>query len=403
MSMADAFLVLLRATLLFVSGLAVLSVSKRWTPAARHLICLSVIGGSLAAILAVFLPDSAAIIHIPSIHIPAIAGFPAPEQTGPKTWSSAAFAGAIWVCGCALVLLRFLIGCTVLWRLRRSTAPFGPVAGSAENAASGVQIRAADVSVPVVTGLIRPVILLPRTAVDWPEWQARAAIRHELAHVRRWDLWANLASIVACSIYWFHPLIWILARHLRAEQEAACDDLVVQSGFDRADYAEALVETARRSRGLLMLACPMTDCEGVKARVVRVLSSATTPPAPAGIKRMSAALFASFLFVFAAVSSIGQERVYKVGGAVTAPAVVWKMDPAYTPAASQAKVQGQTLLDLVVGPDGTARDVVVVRGIDAGLDNNAVQAVRQWRFKPATRNSRPVAVTAKIEVNFRLR
>jgi TonB family protein len=58
---------------------------------------------------------------------------------------------------------------------------------------------------------------------------------------------------------------------------------------------------------------------------------------------------------------------------------------------------------MVIGSDGVAREIVVERGIDSGLDLNAVQAVRHWRFQPAMRNGQPVAVKAAIAVNYRLR
>jgi len=88
--------------------------------------------------------------------------------------------------------------------------------------------------------------------------------------------------------------------------------------------------------------------------------------------------------------------------AVTNPSVIQEVEPEYTPEARNAKIQGMVLLRLVVGSDGIARDIQVEQGIDAGLDQNAVQALRQWRFKPAIRNARPVAVMAKVAVNFRL-
>jgi protein TonB len=68
-----------------------------------------------------------------------------------------------------------------------------------------------------------------------------------------------------------------------------------------------------------------------------------------------------------------------------------------------AKIQGTVQLNLVVGDDGVPRDIVVTRGIDPGLDHNAVAAVRAWKLRPAMRNGTPVAVRARVEVNFRLK
>jgi protein TonB len=99
---------------------------------------------------------------------------------------------------------------------------------------------------------------------------------------------------------------------------------------------------------------------------------------------------------------LGAERIYKVGGAVTAPSVIQKVDPNYTEEAKEAGIQGKVLLKAVIGSDGIALDIVVAEGIDPALDQNAVDALRKWRFRPATRNSKPVATTAKNAVNFRL-
>lgn len=387
MTMTDVILVLAKTTLLFLAGLTFLSLSKRSTPAARHLICLGAIGGSLAVLLTVFLPQSVIVIHVP-----VDAGFAIAGNVAPKGWRWAEFAVAIWACGCTLVMLRLLIGCIALSRVRRSATPFA--IGEAD-----VPVFKADVSVPMLTGFFRPVILMPRSAGDWPPHQCSAAIRHELAHLRRGDLRANFAGLIACAIYWFHPLIWILARQLRTEQEAACDDAVLLGGFDCAAYAEALVDTARRAGGSPVLSCPMTDRTGVKARVVRVLSEGTArKPTPS-----SAQLFVALILASIGVSAVGAERIYTARDGVTAPVVIQQVNPQYTSAAKDSKIQGKVSLKLVVGSDGIARDIAVVQGIDPGLDQNAVQAIKSWRFRPALHNARPVSMSARIDVNFRLR
>jgi TonB family protein len=178
---------------------------------------------------------------------------------------------------------------------------------------------------------------------------------------------------------------------------------VLQSGFDRAAYAEALVETARCiAGGHIFPSCSMADQMDVKARVIRVLSSAPARSMPLVKRRTSMAVLAGSMLVLIGVGSIGAERVYRVGRTVTVPVVIHKIDPEYTAKARVEKLQGQVVLKLVIDPDGVGRDIVVIRGIDSGLDRNAVRAVRKWRFQPATHNATPVAVNARIEVNFRL-
>ena len=94
--------------------------------------------------------------------------------------------------------------------------------------------------------------------------------------------------------------------------------------------------------------------------------------------------------------------VYKVGGGVSAPVVIHKVDPEYTEEARTAKYQGTVLLSVEIDPNGTVTNIRVVRSLGLGLDEKAIEAVRQWKFKPGTKNGEPVTVAASIEVNFRL-
>ncbi len=93
-------------------------------------------------------------------------------------------------------------------------------------------------------------------------------------------------------------------------------------------------------------------------------------------------------------------RVGECGG--SAPSIVFKVDPEYSQEARQAKLQGTVLLNLVVQRDGTVGNVQVVQSLGQGLDEKAIEAVRQWRFNPGMRNGQPVDVAAIIEVTFRL-
>jgi periplasmic protein TonB len=94
--------------------------------------------------------------------------------------------------------------------------------------------------------------------------------------------------------------------------------------------------------------------------------------------------------------------VYRVGGGVTAPAVLFKIDPEYSEEARKAKYSGTVVLYIEVDQTGHAKNLRVVKGIGLGLDEKAIEAVTKWRFKPGLKDGKPVVVAAHIEVNFRL-
>jgi TonB family protein len=96
------------------------------------------------------------------------------------------------------------------------------------------------------------------------------------------------------------------------------------------------------------------------------------------------------------------EVIDRVGDGVTQPSVIFHKNPEYTEEARQAKYSGSVLLSLVVDKDGFARDIHVIRALGMGLDEKAIQALQQWRFKPGMKDGQPVNVRATIEINFKL-
>lgn len=106
-------------------------------------------------------------------------------------------------------------------------------------------LRSSNISVPVVWGLAKPILLLPASSVDWPVERLRVVLLHELAHVKRLDGLTLLVTKAALALFWFHPLAWSLEGIARAECERACDDLVLEAGTKASDYAEHLLSIAK--------------------------------------------------------------------------------------------------------------------------------------------------------------
>ena len=95
--------------------------------------------------------------------------------------------------------------------------------------------------------------------------------------------------------------------------------------------------------------------------------------------------------------------VYRVGSGVTSPTVLSRIKPVYSEAARKATLEGKVVLSAIVRKDGSLEVLKVVRGLGLGLDENAIKALKKWRFRPGMRNGKPVDVALNIEVTFSLR
>jgi len=105
-----------------------------------------------------------------------------------------------------------------------------------------------DEHVPVTTGIVCPVVLLPRAAMHWPDARVRIVLQHELAHIARADVALMALVQAALVLCWWQPLFWHAAQRMACERERACDDLVLTSGVPAIDYADELLHMVRALR-----------------------------------------------------------------------------------------------------------------------------------------------------------
>jgi beta-lactamase regulating signal transducer with metallopeptidase domain len=194
----------------------------------------------------------------------------------------------VWLLGVCGLSARLAFAWLYLERLRRSALRPVPAAVAARVLDIGKRLavsrvvraaQSASVQVPSVVGWLRPVILLPASALTGlSAAHLDAIIAHELAHVRRHDFVANLLQTAAEILLFYHPACWWISRRIRAEREHACDDIAVSLCGDRLVYATALadLETLRASTRLALAA---TDGPLLQ-RVRRLLSPSAAPPRP---------------------------------------------------------------------------------------------------------------------------
>ena len=100
--------------------------------------------------------------------------------------------------------------------------------------------------------------------------------------------------------------------------------------------------------------------------------------------------------------AFGSGDVLQVGGGVSAPEKIFAPQPKYTEEARQGRVQGVVILQAIIDAMGNVSQVEVMKGLPLGLEDSAIESVRQWRFKPATLEGKPVAVYLNLLINFSL-
>ena len=175
----------------------------------------------------------------------------------------------VWFVGVAVLTLRLLAGWLWVQRLRShgtSPAPAGWQQMASRLAkrlhidgrAKPIQLlESALVEVPTVIGWLRPVVLMPTSALaGMGPQQLEAILAHELAHIRRHDYLVNLLQTLVETLLFYHPAVWWLSRRIRIERENCCDDLAVSLCGDPYTYAKALadLEALRGDSSRLVLA-----------------------------------------------------------------------------------------------------------------------------------------------------
>ena len=324
------------------------------------------------------------------------------------------------------------IGLVRLRSYRRRARQVSPLPALIEKLQSLTGARAhiclsAKIHSPVTFGLSRPVVLLPTGFLEMEEKRQEAIACHELLHVRRSDwLFTLFEEAIRCFL-WFHPAIWWVLGRIQLAREQLVDRQTIEITRARKPYLEALAQIASaRLHPQASAVLPFSRKPHLTQRVALILTE--SPMSRIRFTLSLAAILGCFvLAVQLALSScslqtprpdetsgaelrielddksVMEVRAYRTSDeGVSAPRLLHKFEPDYTDQAKDAKTEGKVVLAIEVGPDGKAHNIQVLRSLDQGLDQNAIEAVRQWRFKSGTKDGEPVTVRANVEVNYRL-
>jgi uncharacterized protein (TIGR03435 family) len=294
-SASPAVSIILKATLILGFALIGAGLARRSRASMRHAI--------LAAAFGVLLLLPAASIFAPPLRIPLRVASarepiePAPlvmatdigpivtpqagaDAGGPRSYelSLSNLLIGVWLAGVGLFSLPVIMGLWQIRSLRRSGLPWLHGQRVAEGLALEVGIRRRievllheSLAGPMTCGVARPAIVFPPEAEEWCQEDLNRAMVHELEHARRGDWILHCLARAVCSVYWFHPLVWVAWRRLTVDAERACDDAVLERSEATA-YADQLIGLARRMSARRKLpALAMANRSDLSTRVSAVI------------------------------------------------------------------------------------------------------------------------------------
>ena len=326
---------------------------------------------------------------------------------------------AVWLVLCvgALARLGWLCAGAVRLRQLRKCSVAIVLAPDLEAIRSGVAPRAEvrvsrEMTQPAGFGLRHPVVLLPETffAMD-PEAQ-RAVACHELLHVARRD-WPWIAvEEVARALFWFHPAVWLLVERIQESREQLVDRLVIARIPSKRAYMTALLAFADAGHRPATLTTAFLRRRHLRSRLRKLVKESVMSrkrlvwTAVVLVCVMSGAIAATVRALPLGMVTAHQEQTLdgKDPG-VTLPKVVSEVKPRYTAEAIRARIEGTVTMSTIVRTNGTPTDIEVTTSLDTtyGLDDQAVAALKQWRFEPGRKDGKPVNVRVSIEMRFSLK
>ena len=221
------------------------------------------------------LPQDFETSYIPTLDV-------APAAANSVNWTSTLL--AIWVVG-ACIWLTLQVGRQLRFshNQKRKTRPASSgVMQKITEITRDLDVRripdvliASEQTGPMVSGLFRPAIILPRSfETEFSDQQQRYALAHELSHIRSGDLWASASAILFRALNWPNPLVHLAAPLFRADQEAACDARVIALLGDnettKTAYADTLLRAAKLSRNPVMPPMALTMTNPLKERLMNL-------------------------------------------------------------------------------------------------------------------------------------
>jgi len=280
------------------------------------------------------------------------------------------------------------------------------------------------VSGPVVVGMRRAVLLVPEgflATVAQEDWEA--ALAHEFAHIERRDFLKSVAyGALALPVAW-HPVARVIAARIAESREVVCDEMAADAAQGRKEYAHSLLRLAQMlvdgPRREPLQAIGIFDGNTLERRVMTLLRK----PVEMKKARRLVSVAACTAMAVAACGSALALRMNVVGGAAAAAApastmnpnqakkdakatpvhLVNRVQPVYPAEARKNPVNGSVVLQVTINQEGVPTKVMVIKSLRADYDRSALDAVKDWRFAPATKDGVPVEVQTHIDIHYSIK
>jgi TonB family protein len=273
---------------------------------------------------------------------------------------------------------------------------------------------------PVTMGFRRKLVLLPVSMVDTlPEEDLLTVIEHEFAHMRRNDFMKNLLYEWLSLPAAYHPLLWLTRERIMETREMVCDQMAA-AVTGRNEYARSLLRLASLLVKGTFARTPHTigifDANAFERRLMKLtdkhngLRGARRAATVAACALLALATCGAALALAMHVDPASAEdhssaskptKTLNVSPEVMSGNLLTKAVPHYPDAAKKAKIQGTVVLSAVIGKDGAIENLRVLSG-PAELQKSALDAVRQWTYKPYLLNGDPVEVNTTINIVYSL-
>ncbi|MCF2946911.1 M56 family metallopeptidase [Paraglaciecola aquimarina] len=258
------------------------------------------------------------------------------------------------------------------------------------------------ISGPVLSGVFRPVLLLPlHFKQAFTEKQQTLILRHELTHYKRGDNIFNLLALLLLATFWFNPLFWLAYRSFRRSQELACDASVLTNTNteDKISYSKALIQCSQtQPLSNFAIYSPYSEKKSMLKRIENIKHAAKVKPAMVALSIVISATALGGI----AIAGVADKPTTISEINMATPII--RIEPKYPLQAAKNRQEGSVILEFDITAQGTTDNIKVIDSFPDGVfDKVGVDALKKWEYKPRVQGGQAQRQSGlKVQLDFRM-